>query len=365
MSPATEPVWSDDHPPEETRGRRRVEANSGGTLREALDDFLQLKELAATEGGDRVIPDQPKMVSRFYDVVTRFYEYGWGQSFHFAPRRSGEGLHAAQRRQEAGVAEILNLKPGIRVVDIGCGVGGPAINIARATGASITGLNINAYQIARCRRAARAAGLEKTCDFLLANYLDVPLADGCFEAAYSFEAIAHTPDRDVCFNELWRLLRPGGQIALTEWCLTDVFNGSDPIHRDIRDRVEFANATPNLPTMSQFVAALKKVGFDVLSSRDQALDCDPDSPWYRSLQGRDFSLASLARIPAGRWLTAQAIALFERLRLAPAGAGEASRLLNGAADALVEAGEAGIFTPCFLVHARKPDGGRINPSVTR
>ena len=353
-APRPNPCTVNDHRPEESRDRRLVEANSGGTLREALDDFLQLKELAATQGADRAIPDQPEMVSRFYDVVTKFYEYGWGQSFHFAPRRSGEGLHAAQRRQEAGVAEILNLKPGTRVADVGCGVGGPAINIASATGASITGLNFNAYQIARCRRAARAARLEETCDFLLANYLDVPLADGCFDAAYSFEAICHTPDRDVCFNELWRLLRPGGQVALTEWCLTDLFDESSPVHRDIRGRVEFANATPDLPTTSQFVAAAEAAGFDVLSSRDQALDSDPDSPWYRSLQARDFSLASLARIPVGRWFTAQATALFERLRVAPAGAGEASRLLNGAADALVEAGEAGIFTPCFLVHACKP-----------
>ena len=363
MSPTTEPVWSEDHPPGETTVRRPVEANSGGTLRQALDDFLQLKELVATQGGDRVIPDKPKMVSRFYDVVTKFYEYGWGQSFHFAPRRSGEGLRAAQRRQEAGVAEVLNLGPGMRVADIGCGVGGPAINIASATGARITGLNFNAYQIARCRKAARAAGLEETCDFLLANYLDVPLADGCFDAAYSFEAICHSPDRDVCFRELWRLLGTGGQIALTEWCLTDLFDEGDPVHRDIRDRVEFANATPDLPATSQFVAAVEAAGFDVLSSRDQALDSDPDSPWYRSLQGRDFSLASLARVPVGRWFTARATALFERLGVAPAGAGEASRLLNGAADALVEAGEAGIFTPCFLVHARKPDGGRVNPSV--
>ena len=152
-------------------GRRSVEANSGGSLREALDDFLELKELvAAARDDDQFVHDQPRMVSRFYDVVTKFYEYGWGTSFHFAPRLSGEGLHAAQRRQEAGVAEILNLGPGTRVADIGCGVGGPAISIARICGASVTGLNFNAYQIARCRRAARRAGLADRCDFLLANY---------------------------------------------------------------------------------------------------------------------------------------------------------------------------------------------------
>ena len=363
MSPRLETAWRENHGPEVARKSLFVEGNIGGSLRDALDDFLELRELAATRDGDRAVRGQPRMVSRYYDVVTKFYEYGWGQSFHFAPRRAGEGLRAAQRRQETGVAELLELGPGTKVADIGCGIGGPLINIAKTTGACITGLNVNAYQIARGRRAARRAGLGGTCRFLLANYLDVPLPDGCFDAAYSFEAICHAPDRDLCLKELWRLIRPGGRIALTEWCLTDLFDENDPVHRDIRDRVEFANATPNLPTASQFVAAVGASGFEVLSSHDQALESDPDFPWYRSLQGRDVSPASLARVPAGRWFTAKATALLERLRVAPAGTGEASRILNVAADALVEAGKAGISTPCFLVHARKPNGARLNFSA--
>jgi sterol 24-C-methyltransferase len=364
LDPDIEPSWRDDHPAEEAQDRRLVEANSGGSLKEALDDFLQLKELAATQDGDRAVRGQPQMVSRFYDAVTKFYEYGWGQAFHFAPRQSGEGLHAAQLRQEAGVAELLDLGPATRVVDIGCGVGGPAINIAKTTGASVTGLNFNAYQVARGRRAARRAGVQGNCSFLLANYLDVPLADGCFDAAYSFEAICHTPDRALCLSELWRLISPGGQIALTEWALTDSFDGNHPVHRDIRERVEFGNATPNLPTTSQFAASVEAAGFEVLSSRDQALESDPDSPWFRALQGRDVSLASLARIPAGRWFTPKVTGLLEPLRVAPAGTSETAHMLNRAADALVEAGEAGIFTPCFLVHARKPDSSRQSPTAT-
>lgn len=342
-------------PRKRSSDRRVVAANSGGSLRDALDDFLELKEAAAAQGGVLASGDQPQMVSRFYDVVTRFYEHGWGLSFHFAPRRSGEGLHAAQRRQEIGVVELLGLGPDSKVVDFGCGVGGPLITMAKASGASITGLNLNAYQIERGWRALRKSGARAgTCSFLLADYMDVPLADGSFDAAYSFEAICHAPDREACLREALRLLRPGGQLATTEWCLTGQFDDQDPAHRDLRDRIEFANATPNLPTTSQFVEIVSAAGFEVLSSRDQALDSDPDSPWYRSLQGRDISLASLARIPAGRRLTARAAAVLERLRVAPAGTAEAARILNAAADALVEAGEKGIFTPCFLVHAHKP-----------
>ena len=140
------------------------------------------------------------------------------------------------------------------------------------------------------------------------------------------------------------VLRPGGQIALTEWCLTDRVDGNNATHRDIRDRIEFAHATPGLYTTSQFGAAVEAAGFEVLSRRDLALECDPEFSWYRALQGRDISLASLARIPAGRWFTAKVTALFEWLRVAPVGAGQATLILNSAADALVEAGEEGATT---------------------
>lgn len=351
--PARREAQSIEAPP----NPRRVEANSAGSLREALDDYLEVKELVASGDERRTVHDQPDLVNRYYDVVTRFYEYGWGQSFHFSPRRSGESLLASQRRHEIGVAKLLELGPGMNVADLGCGVGGPLITIANASGASITGLNINAYQIARGQRAVQRAGLQGTCRFLLANLLDVPLDDGCFDAAYSFEAICHVPGKELCFKEIHRLLRPGGELALVDWCLTGSFNRNDPVHRGIRDRLEFGNATPNLLTTSQQVDAVRGAGFEVLASRDQALESDPDTPWYRSLQGRDVSLASLARIPAGRWFTAKATSLLEQLRIAPAGTGEASRILNVAADALVEAGVAGIFTPSFLIHARKPGRG--------
>ena len=342
--------------------RRLVEANSGGDLRDALSDFLELREMTAAGETDRALHDQPQMVSRFYDVVTKFYEYGWGRSFHFSPRRSGEGLLAAQRRHEVGVGRLLGLGPGKKVADIGCGVAGPLVTIAKATGASITGINLNAYQIARGRRSLDRAGLQDTCSFVLASFMDVPLEDGSFDAAYSFESTCHAPDKALCLKELRRLLRPGGELALIDWCLTGGFEENNPVHRDIRDRVEFGNATPNLLTTSRLLEVVRAAGFQILSARDQSLECDRDTPWYRSLQGRDVSFASLGRIPAGRWFTAAGTSLLEWLRIAPDGTREAARLLNVAADALVEAGVAGIFTPSFLIHARKPDSDASSPS---
>jgi sterol 24-C-methyltransferase len=332
-----------------------VQSVKGSQMRDALDDYYALKELNEAGDSQGKFREQPNLVSRYYDVVTHFYEYAWGSSFHFSPRRRGENLKASQDRQERGVGELLRLRKGMRVADVGCGVGGPLVTIGKASGASITGLNFNAHQIERGRQLVRKAGLDSTCSFLHANFMDVPLPDGCFDAIYSFEAICHAPDTAALFAELHRLLRPGGELAAIDWCLTDRFDESDARHRDIRDRIEFSNATPDLLATGEQLDVMRKAGFEVLSSTDQAQESSPETPWYMALQGRDLSLASLARIPAGRRVTAAATSILERLRIAPSGSGEASKLLNVAADSLVEAGEAGIFTPMFLVHARKPE----------
>ena len=92
------------------------------------------------------------MVNDYYDLVTDFYEYGWGRSFHFAVRRKNESLKRALARHERYLAERLNLAPGMQVLDAGCGVGGPMREIAAFSGASIVGLNNNAYQLSKCGR---------------------------------------------------------------------------------------------------------------------------------------------------------------------------------------------------------------------
>jgi sterol 24-C-methyltransferase len=325
-----------------------------GGMRGALDDYYALKDINEFADAERKVAEQPSIVSRYYDVVTTFYEYAWGSSFHFSPRRHGEGLKASQERHERGVGELLKLKPGMRVADVGCGIGGPLVTIGKATGASIVGLNFNKYQIERGEKLVRKAGLEGTCSFEYANFMDVPLPDGHFDALYSFEAICHAPETQRLFRELHRLVKPGGEMAAIDWCLTERFDEGNPQHRDIRDRIEHGNGTPDLLTTQQQLDAVKSAGFEILSATDQAAASDPRTPWYMALQGRDVSLASLARIPAGRRFTAGLTGLLEKVGIAPSGTGEAAELLNIAADSLVEGGETGIFTPSFLVHARKP-----------
>ena len=83
------------------------------------------------------------LVNAYYELATLFYEWGWGQSFHFAYQLKGETFNTAIARHEYFLAGKLGVKQGDKVLDVGCGIGGPMRNIARFTRADITGVTLN------------------------------------------------------------------------------------------------------------------------------------------------------------------------------------------------------------------------------
>ena len=324
-------------------------------VREAFDEYQELRSEQSHADAHGSALHQPTAVRRYYEIVTQFYQWGYGDSFHFAPRTKGESLSKSIQRQEEGIAELLRLQPGMLVADIGCGVGGPMMNIGRFSGANVTGFNISEHQIHRGRRLLAKTGLDRSCDFLQADFNSVPLSDSYFDAMYSIEALCHSTDLRKTYQELLRLLKPGAEIATLDWCMTEAYDDDDPIHRGVRARIEYSNSTGRLHTTAQLPSLMSEVGFEILTTHDQNGDQDVESPWYMTLQGLDVSLSSFARTPFGRRLTDYSTRILEFLGVAPPGTNDTSKLLNVAADSLVEAGELGIFTPSFLIHARKPN----------
>lgn len=101
---------------------------------------------------------------------------GWGTSFHFAHRYSWETHQESIKRHEHYLALKLGLKRGHKVLDVGCGVGGPLREVALFSGAHVTGINNNAYQISRAlhHNARMGHGLTETCGFVKADFMKMP-----------------------------------------------------------------------------------------------------------------------------------------------------------------------------------------------
>ena len=317
-------------------------------VQSAVDQYTGLHDADSEHRKERY----QSLVNHYYDLVTDFYEFGWGQSWHFAPRRRGESFKASLLRHQRFLADRLSLRPGMQVLDAGCGVGGPMGNLARQYGASFVGINNHAYQIERAKVHTR--DVQSLCRFIHGDYMQIPEGDDHYDAAFAIESMPHAPDKTAAFREIFRVLRPGACFAGYDWCLTEDFDPRNAEHLRIKKDIETGTGLPDLALTSEVCDALRMAGFELLEARDLAPESHPKMPWYRALQGRDLSLTSIPRTPIGRALTNVALRIGERLQMFPEGTTAVSTLLNRGADALVNGGESGVFTPMFFFLAHKP-----------
>uniref|UniRef100_A0A5B6ZFN4 Methyltransferase n=2 Tax=Davidia involucrata TaxID=16924 RepID=A0A5B6ZFN4_DAVIN len=296
------------------------------------------------------------MVNKYYDLVTSFYEYGWGESFHFAPRWKGESLQESIKRHEHFLSLQLGLKPGQKVLDVGCGIGGPLREIARFSSTSVTGLNNNEYQITRGKVLNHIAGVDKTCDFVKADFMNMPFPDNSFDAVYAIEATCHAPDAVGCYKEIYRVLKPGQCFAAYEWCVTESFNTNNQGHQKIKAGIEIGDGLPDIRSTTQCLEALKLAGFEVIWEKDLAVGSP--LPWYLPLDKSHFSLNSFRLTAVGRFITKNMVMALEYVGLAPKGSQRVQSFLEKAAECLVDGGRQEIFTPMYFFLARKPHSDR-------
>jgi sterol 24-C-methyltransferase len=333
-----------------------VNTRAGHVHSDVRGDVEHYRSFHDNGGGDLAARKRryEEMVSGYYDLVTDIYERGWGESFHFAPRYLREPFEASLKRHQHFIALRLGLGPGMTVLDIGCGVGGPMREIARFSKARIFGVNNNAYQVHKARTYNRGARLSDLCELLEADFMNIPREDASVDAAYAFEATCHAPDKTALFRELFRVLKPQGKVAIYEWCLTDRFDARVPEHVRIKRDIEEGNGLPDIWSIEGTRGCFEQAGFRVLEVEDRAHYGDREVPWYHSLTGRELSNTGIRRSTVGKAMVKVLTRTLEVARVAPRGTSEISDFLNVGADALVRGGELGIFTPMAFLLAEKP-----------
>lgn len=278
-----------------------------------------------------------------------------GQFLSLCPRDPGESFEASRLRHQHYLADKLGLAPGMVVADLGCGIAGPLLGIARHSGAKIVGINSNAYQLERAAKRTEEAGLNDQVEFLHCDCLNVDAPDGSFDALDAIEATCCAPDKNSIYGEAYRLPSPGGVFGTYEWCMTDRFDNQNPRHRKIKADIQLGAGLLILDDQPSAENALRSVGFELVDATDLALQDGPSIPWYQPLVGSGYSLIDLRKLAPGRWVTHQLVKILQTLRIAPQGSVRVSKTLNTGATALAEAGKLGLFTPMYFLHGRKPD----------
>lgn len=154
-------------------------------------------------------------ISHHYDVGNDFYRLFLGPTLTYSCavwRHPDVGLDAAQDAKHELVSRKLDLQPGQRLLDVGCGWGSMLIHAATKHGVRGVGVTISAEQARLARQRVAAAGLSDQVEIRLADYRDV--GDEPFDAVSSIGMFEHVgaTQLDTYFERLYRLLRPGGRL---------------------------------------------------------------------------------------------------------------------------------------------------------
>ncbi len=168
----------------------------------------------------------------------------------------------ATREQADAVAPT----PGMHVLDVGCGVGGPARFLAETYGCRVTGIDLTAEYIEVARMLSRRCKLDDRTEFKAANALDLPFEDGTFDLAWCQNISMNIPDKDALYAETFRVLKRGGKIAAVEIVTGE---GGEPLYPLPWARDPAISFVASEAAMK---SSLEHAGFQLLKWRDTTSD---------------------------------------------------------------------------------------------
>lgn len=154
-------------------------------------------------------------IARHYDQLDRFYREIWGEHVHHGYWKTGRETPAqAARALVDAVIGRARLRPGMKVLDVGCGYGATARILAREHGVQVTGLTLSTTQ----QRHAESVTLpEKNPEYLIEDWLHNRRPSEVCDVVIGLESTEHMPDKDRVFTEMARVLKPGGRMVVVAW----------------------------------------------------------------------------------------------------------------------------------------------------
>lgn len=196
------------------------------------------------------------------DTAIRFLEAMWGEGY-----LSPGGPEEVRR-----VVDGIGLS-GKSVLDIGCGAGGITLFLAHEFPLeSITGFDVEQPVIDAARMRAGARDIGARVKFVRGMPGPLPLGDASFDIVFSKDALVHVADKEALFREIFRVLKPGGVFAASDW-LTSSDDEPSPAMKAYlaAEGLSFGMASPR-----RYKAAMKSAGFSGVETVNR-------NPWYREV----------------------------------------------------------------------------------
>ncbi|MGH9202541.1 MAG: class I SAM-dependent methyltransferase [Vicinamibacterales bacterium] len=160
------------------------------------------------------------------------------------------------------LAALAAIRAAHHVLDVCCGLGGPARWMAYRIGCRVTGLDLTTSRVDSARRLTARVGLDRLVEFVHGDATAMPMPDASFDRAYAQEAWVHIHDKAALLAECRRVLRPDGVLAFTDIVSTAPLTTGEATQ--MADEMQF----PSIVTAADYLALLPPSGFVVEQDED-------------------------------------------------------------------------------------------------
>ncbi|KAJ6644490.1 Phosphoethanolamine N-methyltransferase 3 [Pseudolycoriella hygida] len=185
----------------------------------------------------------------------RRYEYIFGKTF----------VSTGGKQTTEEFVELLDLKTGSKVLDIGCGIGGSSFHMARLFKANVHGVDLSAnmVSIANEYRLEMEDSVRENVTFEVSDITQKTFQPETFDVIYSRDSILHIQNKDELFTNCFKWLKPGGTLMISDYCRGDKDEHSHDFIQYVNDRGYF------LLSVNEYGNLLQKVGFANVEADDK------------------------------------------------------------------------------------------------
>lgn len=219
-------------------------------------------------------PVRKQAIRSHYDLATPFYRLVWGPHIHHglwstedAARQSPVvSPREAQEVLTDTLASLAGIGRGERVVDVGCGMGGSSIRLARRLGCRVTGITLSGVQRRWATAAARLQGVGGLATFSRTDAEAADFPPASFDVVWSIECTEHLFDKAAFFRRAAGWLAPGGRVAICAWLAAA--DADRPGKREQVEAVCDAFLCPSLGTFGDYRGWMADAGLEVTHEED-------------------------------------------------------------------------------------------------
>jgi len=180
----------------------------------------------------------------------------------------GTSYHPGGLALTRRLAQLAELRPGQRLLDVACGQGTSALLLAREHGLIVDGVDLGEESLQRARAAAEQAGLTDRARFSTGDAERLPFDDSTFDAVLSECAFCTLPDKPPAAAAFGRVLRPGGRVAIS-----DVTVAAGALPQNLRDLAGWIACLADARPLEEYARLFTDAGLPVTTTErhDEAL----------------------------------------------------------------------------------------------